>query len=93
MKFFDKLNDYKSKFPIAYYHWHGIVSVAIMLVVILISLPFPFDGLFAGYGLGMGFYIGREIRDLEKLGFMDWHGLIYPMLYSTTTLLLFILLG
>ena len=27
----------------------------------------------------MFFYFGREMRDLQKLGFMDWYGLRMPV--------------
>lgn len=62
-----------------YYIEHALVSVSI-------SIPFALFGVW-DWGLiaGMFFYIGREVRDVEKLhnwnmeGF-DWKGLLAPLL-------------
>lgn len=52
---------------------HALVALLIMLAV------WPFFGLNAGAMAGAFFYIGREVRDREKLGAWDWPGLIAPV--------------
>lgn len=60
-----------------YYIEHALISIGISLVAFLL---FGYGALTAGFI----FYLGREIRDWEKLhnwdikGF-DWKGLLYPL--------------
>lgn len=62
-----------------YWFWHGVVSV-------LITLPFMFiDPIIGAMSCGFWFYVGREIRDVEKLHKwnwrkFDWKGLGFPLL-------------
>lgn len=68
-----------------YWMCHILVALLIALVV------WPFLGLTAGLASGASFYIGREIRDYEKLGEWDWPGLIAPvsaclLIYMISTL-------
>jgi hypothetical protein len=55
-----------------YFHKHLLIALAIDLVGLILGLSF----------LGGMFYIGREIRDREKLGFWDWKGLLWPVIGS-----------
>lgn len=70
------------KYP-RYYHKHALVALAIAAFIWLI-LAYPLGntiGLTAGCFSGAFFYIGREIRDYEKLNEgMDWKGLLWPVL-------------
>lgn len=56
-----------------YWARHILVAMLIMLAV------WPFFGLNAGALTGAFFYIGREVRDREKLGSWDWLGLLAPV--------------
>ena len=57
--------------PFPYYINHLIIAVAI-------SAAAWFAGL-TPILAGAAFYLGREIRDREKLGFWDWRGLLFPV--------------
>ena len=39
------------------------------------------------------FYFGREMRDLQKLGFMDWYGLLMPAGASVVLTAAYLLVG
>lgn len=62
-----------------YYIHHLLIALAIDGVSILIfKVP---------TGMGFMFYLGREIRDLEKLhgwdlSGMDWKGILWPLVGS-----------
>lgn len=53
-----------------YYIKHLLIALGIS------GLGYVLDGSAVLYGAL--FYLGREIRDREKLGFWDWKGLLYP---------------
>jgi len=64
-----------------YWLHHIVVAIAIQLVVGLIvdiALLSP-DGLGVGTASGIAFYVGREVRDRQKLGRWDWPGLVAPV--------------
>jgi len=68
----------KLKLPdLPYYVEHGLIALGITLIALLIPN-------FALISAGFFFYLGREIRDLEKLhnwnmeGF-DWPGMLWPV--------------
>lgn len=63
------------------YYWinHGIVSIILYLSG---AVLFSFDPKTCSIAPIM-FYAGREIRDIEKLGFIDWLGIISPILSTT----------
>lgn len=54
-------------------------------VALLLSIPFVWSNWDIGLWFGIAFYLGREIRDWEKLhnwkveGF-DWKGLLAPLI-------------
>ena len=85
------------KYP-RYYHKHALVALIMALVIGAISYFAPYQYVLCGAIAGAFFYIGREIRDLEKLyGWdivgMDWKGLLWPVLtmmiiYSGVVLIL-----
>lgn len=56
-------------------YWMCHIAAALLIAVAV----WPFLGLRAGLAAGASFYIGREIRDFEKLGSWDWPGLIAPL--------------
>ena len=49
-----------------YYINHLVIACVLSLVT-----QTPLAGAF--------FYIGREVRDREKLGYWDWRGLLWPV--------------
>lgn len=55
-----------------YYIIHALIALSIQAVV---ALPFSIE---TGTAAGFCFYLGREIRDREKLGQWDYAGLIAP---------------
>lgn len=57
---------------IPYYIIHALIALSIQAVV---SLVFSVE---TGTAAGFCFYLGREIRDREKLGHWDWAGLVSP---------------
>ena len=57
-----------------YWLCHIIISLLIACAI------WPLLGLDAGLCAGAFFYIGREVRDREKLGAWDWYGLLAPVL-------------
>jgi hypothetical protein len=65
-----------------YYINHFLVSLAIDLAMYFLT---------GGFFYGAMFYTGREVRDMEKLGFIDWKGWIAPMIASLLFFLLIIL--
>lgn len=69
----DKIEAFVSRILPWYWARHILVAALIMLAV------WPFFGLNAGAMAGAFFYIGREVRDREKLGTWDWPGLIAPV--------------
>lgn len=79
----------KFKIDLPYYIEHGLISLFITGLVYLI----PGLGLVAA---GFFFYLGREIRDLEKLhdwdmkGF-DWPGFLWPLGIMVVLYLMYIL--
>lgn len=52
-----------------YYIWHLVIAVVIT------GALYPIAGSFLP---GAVFYVGREVRDREKLGRWDWPGLLWP---------------
>lgn len=56
-------------------YWLCHIAVALIIA----AGVWPFLGLNAGLAAGAFFYIGREVRDREKLGSWDWPGLIAPV--------------
>lgn len=69
---------------IPHYWYHAFVAVVIQLLFTLVTGP-----AFA-YGAAMFFYVGRELRDYEKIGKLDKKGLIYPVVATTLTFLFYI---
>ena len=66
---------------VRYYHKHALVALIIALVIGAISYFAPYQYVLCGAIAGAFFYIGREIRDYEKLNEgMDWKGLLWPVL-------------
>lgn len=57
------------------WYWARHILVATLILVAV----WPFFGVQAGALAGAFFYIGREVRDREKLGVWDWPGLIAPV--------------
>ncbi len=74
-----------------YWILHGIVAVMIQIDISILSwmLSFSSDNLSVGTASGIAFYVGREIRDLEKLGFFDWKGFVSPIVFCFITHFLF----
>jgi hypothetical protein len=60
---------------IPYYIIHAIVAVSLQLTAWIST-----GNLLAGTATGISFYVGREIRDREKLGYWDYPGLIAPLI-------------
>ena len=58
--------------PFPYYIEHALVALAIQTAV---AMPFSIE---TGTAAGFCFYLGREVRDRQKLGVWDWKGLIAP---------------
>ncbi len=56
-----------------YWLCHALVAQIVMWV------SAPLIGIAGGAVAGAAFYIGREVRDREKLGTWDWPGLISPV--------------
>lgn len=63
-----------------YYHSH--FAIATILSIMAYWIPYAFA--LAGFL----FYLGREIRDWEKLGFIDWPGILFPFYSSLIIFLL-----
>ena len=63
-----------------YYLCHALVAQVIMWALA------PIFGLTAGALAGAAFYIGREVRDREKLGTWDWPGLAAPVAVNAVVL-------
>jgi xanthine/uracil/vitamin C permease (AzgA family) len=57
---------------IPYYILHALVALTIQATV---AIPFSIE---TGTAAGFCFYLGREVRDRQKLGAWDWAGLIFP---------------
>lgn len=55
------------------YYWlrHAAIALAITFVAYFIPHAWALAGAV--------FYLGREIRDREKLGVWDWPGLLWPV--------------
>ena len=70
----DRIFTLLGRFPAPYYVGHATVALLIFAAVFLTSG----DALAAALAGGM-FYVGREVRDREKLGYWDWPGLIAPV--------------
>jgi hypothetical protein len=71
---------------IPYYILHALVALTIQSAV---SIPFTIE---TGTAAGFCFYLGREVRDRQKLGAWDWAGLMSPTIavfgvYAITLLL------
>jgi ABC-type branched-subunit amino acid transport system permease subunit len=69
-------------------HWicHIVVAVGIMAIVgtagyfsVEKSSRFIF-GAYAGAIAGVAYYAGREVRDFEKLHYIDWAGFFAPLI-------------
>lgn len=60
-----------------YWICHALVAATICAVAS------PFIGVVGGAAAGAAFYVGREVRDREKLGAWDWPGLITPISINT----------
>lgn len=74
------------KTPFPYWLDHAIIACIISaLVTIVLDEPA------AGWCAGAFFYIGREVRDYEKLGWLDWRGLVAPVVAVTLQHLVFVL--
>ncbi len=58
--------------PFPYFIEHALVALIIQAVV---AMPFTIE---TGTASAFCFYLGREVRDRQKLGFWDWKGLIAP---------------
>lgn len=54
-----------------YYLRHAAVALAISAVAFFVPTAWALAGAV--------FYLGREIRDREKLGVWDWPGLLWPV--------------
>lgn len=54
-----------------YYLRHAAVALAISAVAFFVPTAWALAGAV--------FYLGREIRDREKLGAWDWPGLLWPV--------------
>lgn len=50
-----------------------------MIALVIAAALWPLLSLDAGLAAGASFYIGREVRDREKLGTWDWPGLVAPV--------------
>ncbi len=60
-----------SKLLPRYYLRHAAVALAISAVAFFVPTAWALAGAV--------FYLGREIRDREKLGVWDWPGLLWPV--------------
>ncbi len=60
-----------SKLLPRYYLRHAAVALAISAVAFFVPTAWALAGAV--------FYLGREIRDREKLGAWDWPGLLWPV--------------
>ena len=49
-----------------YYHRHLLIACAISVATLSPTA-------------GAMFYVGREVRDREKMGFWDWRGMLWPV--------------
>ena len=66
-----------------YFIQHALVALAIQITLGLFTF-LAFDAsfivsLWTGSVAGATFYISREVRDWEKLGFIDYEGFLYPV--------------
>ena len=59
----------------------------IIVALLIAAAVWPFLGLNAGLAAGATFYIGREVRDREKLGIWDWPGLFAPVVACALVLI------
>lgn len=57
-----------------YYLRHAIIALAISVAFVHVPHAWAL--------LGAMFYVGREVRDREKLGMWDWPGLVAPVAIS-----------
>ena len=60
-----------SKLLPRYYLRHAFIALVISAVAFFIPTAWALAGAV--------FYLGREIRDREKLGVWDWPGLLWPV--------------
>lgn len=70
----DKIFGLLGKFPAPYYVGHAYVALLIFICVFASSS----DAL-AGALAGAFFYVGREVRDREKIGYWDIKGIVSPI--------------
>lgn len=54
-------------FSTKYWQRHALISMSIMLVGTIVARYVPLPHVFAGALAGSCFYLGREVRDYEKL--------------------------
>jgi hypothetical protein len=73
---------YKSGIP--HYWFHGLITALTQLFVFWITGSLEFAA-----GIAFGFYLGREIRDYEKIGYFDALGLAIP---AITSLIIYLIL-
>lgn len=69
------------RIPGPYWLHHALVALGIMAII------WPIAGPAAGALAGQFFYLGREVRDREKLGSWDWPGLAAPVLGNSAAYL------
>lgn len=62
-----------------YWVMHGVVAFGFAMFSLL-ALPRAAAALCAGFW----FYLGREVRDWEKLHNYDWHGIDWPGIGAPT---------
>ena len=81
-------NERASDIPyfIGHYMLSFFLACMVSLVLRVSEHVFELDtSVLAGYATGISFYISREIRDHEKLGFWDYEGLLAPVLGLSAT--------
>ena len=71
MNLYDRAETLLNKLLPRYYLRHAAVALAISAVAFFVPTAWALAGAV--------FYLGREIRDREKLGAWDWPGLLWPV--------------